>query len=77
VLVTVPTPVARLFGGLVAVLRRADAALTLGATRNAAVAVSAQRARVLEDARALRDLRLLELTATADREDGDGVTARR
>jgi len=59
------------------VLRRADAALTLGATRNAAVAVSAQRARVLEDARALRDLRLLELTATADREDGDGVTARR
>ena len=62
------THVAHTLGGLI---RHADAALTRGAALNAAVAVAADQARVLADARTMVDLRRLELLAQA-RPDADG-----
>jgi hypothetical protein len=53
-------------------LRHADAVLSRGAARNAAVSVAVRQARILEDARTLRDLRRVERLQAAA-EDGDAT----
>jgi hypothetical protein len=61
-LVTVTTEaVVRAVGAPVgSLIRRADAGLARSAARNAAAGVAVRRARLLEDARTLRDLQRLE-----------------
>jgi len=65
-LVTVTARVAHRFGGL---FRQADAMLSRGAVRNAAVGVAVRHARVLDDARTLHDLQRVEHRIAAERRD--------